>query len=117
KLIADSKSTHTYIRRLDREKYVALAAIVIISLTGFGGLYFHLGEVADPDIISNILYPLASFIGAILALITAYRADHRELRSGKQQQRAWLLIGLGLLANCLSGLYFTYMERSGQTVL
>ena len=108
---------HPYVRKFEREKYLAIAVIIFLTLTGMLGMLFHVAEVAFPDLISNILYPLTSFIGASWAFTTAYRARWGPLRLEAQHQLAWLLIGLGLLCNSLGGLYFTYIERTGQTIL
>ncbi len=117
KSILDAKLVHPYLRKFEREKYLAIAVIIFLTLTGMLGMLFHVAEVAFPDLISNILYPLTSFIGASWAFITAYRARWGPLRLAAQHQLAWLLVGLGLLCNSLGGLYFTYIERTGQTIL
>jgi signal transduction histidine kinase len=115
--IASARLTYPSVRRLDRGKYLALAAVVFLTLTGLLGLLFHVAEPTYPDLVSNILYPLTSFVGASWALTTAYRAYRGPVRLGSRYALAWLLVGTGLLANSLGGLYFTYLERSGQTIL
>lgn len=117
KSILDATLVHPYLRKCKREKYLAIAVIIFLTLAGMLGMLFHVAEVAFPDLISNILYPLTSFIGASWAFVTAYRARWGPLRLEAQHQLAWLLIGLGLLCNTLGSLYFTYIERTGQTIL
>lgn len=51
-----------------------------------------------------------------MAFITAYRARYGPLRLQSSRQLAWLLVGLGLMANCLGGLYYTYLDRTNQVV-
>jgi hypothetical protein len=117
KSMLDATLVHPYVRKYKREKYLAIAVIIFLTLTGMLGMLFHVAEAAFPDLISNILYPLTSFIGASWAFVTAYRARWGPLRLESQHQLAWLLIGLGLLCNTLGSLYFTYIERTGQTIL
>jgi len=115
--IADPALAPLYLKRLRRELYLALVAGAGMTLIGALGMLFHIAESAYPDLISNILYPLTSFVGASWAFLTAYRMRHGPLRLAPSHQLAWLLVGLGLLANSLGGLYYTYIERTGQTIL
>src|ERR1700680_2238433 len=112
KSILNAKLVRPDLRKFEREKYLAIAVIIFLTLTAMLGMLFHVAEVAYPDLISNILYPLTSFIGASWAFTTAYRARWGPLRLEIQHQLAWLLVGLGLLCNSLGGLYFTYIERT-----
>lgn len=112
----DTRLTLSYLRKLERENYLAMAAVVFLSAAGFFGLLYHVGASTYPDFVSNVMYPLTSFIGASMAFITAYRARYGPLELQPSRQLAWLLVGLGLMANCLGGLYFTYMDRTNQVV-
>src|SRR5690349_9487129 len=115
--IASAQSTYLHVRKLDRGKYRALAAVVFLTLLGLLGLLLRVAQQHYPDLISNIMYPLTSFVGASWAFTTAYRAYHGPWRFGLRYALAWLLVGTGLLANSLAGLYYTYLERSGHTIL
>jgi signal transduction histidine kinase len=116
KIIANAELTESYVRKLDRGKYLAVAALVLLVLTGVLGFVFHVAQNI-PDLVSNIMYPLTSGVGAGWAFLTAYRAYRGPVRLGLNHARAWLLVGMGLLANCLGGLLYTILERSGQTIL
>jgi hypothetical protein len=70
----DARLSLLYLRKLERENYLALAAVVLLSAAGFCGLLYHVGGNTYPDFVSNILYPLTSFVGAAWAFVTAYRA-------------------------------------------
>lgn len=115
-IIANDELTHSYVRRLDRGKYLALAALVLLVLAGVLGFVFHVAQNI-PDLVSNIMYPLTSGVGASWAFLTAYRAYRGPVRLGLNHARAWLLVGMALSANCLGGLLYTILERSGQTIL
>lgn len=112
----DARLALSYLRRLERENYLALAAVVLLSAAGFCGLLYHVGGTSYPDFVSNIMYPLTSFVGAGWAFITAYRARYGPLKLQPSRQLAWLLVGLGLMANCIGGIYYTYMDRTNQVV-
>ena len=115
-VIATETLTDTYLRRLDRGKYLALGGLIVLVLAGVSGFVFHVAQNI-PDLVSNIMYPLTSGVGAFWAFVTGYRAYRGPVRLGRHHARAWLLIGAGLLANCLGGLLYTILERSGQTIL
>lgn len=112
----DARIALSYLRKLERENYLALAVVVLLSAAGFCGLLYHVGGSTYPDFVSNIFYPLTSFVGAGWAFITAYRARYGPLKLQPSRQLAWLLVGLGLLANCIGGIYYTYMDRTNQVV-
>lgn len=65
--------TDTYLRRLDRGKYLALGGLVCLVLAGVLGFVFHVAQNI-PDLVSNIMYPLTSGVGAFWAFVTGYRA-------------------------------------------
>src|SRR5690348_16618234 len=115
-VIVTETLTDTYVRRLDRGKYLALGGLVLLVLAGVLGFVFHVAQNI-PDLVSNIMYPLTSGVGAFWAFVTGYRAYRGPVRLGVYHARAWLLIGAGLLANCLGGLLYTILERSGQIIL
>jgi signal transduction histidine kinase len=112
----DARLTLSFLRKLERENYLAMAAVIFLSAAGFCGLLYHVGGSSYPDFVSNIMYPLTSFVGASMAFITAFRARFGPLKLQPSRQLAWLLVGMGLMANCLGGLYFTYMDRTHQVV-
>ncbi len=109
----DARLTLPYLRKLERENYLALATVVLLSAAGLFGLLFHIGGASDPYLVSNVMYPLTSLVGACWAFITAYRARYGPLKLQPSHQLAWLLVGLGLTANCLGSIYYTYMVRTG----
>jgi len=113
----EARLTRSYLRKLERENYLALAAVILMSTAGFFGLLFHVGGASDPYLVSNIMYPLTSFVGAGWAFVTAYRARYGPLKLQPSRQLAWLLVGLGIMANGIGSTYYTYMVRTGQTVL
>lgn len=108
--------TNTYLRRLDRGNYLNLGVLIVLVLAGVLGFVLHVAQNV-PDLVSNIMYPLTSGVGASWAFLTAYRAYRGPVRLGVHHTLAWLLVGAGLLANCLGGLLYTLLERSGQTIL
>src|SRR6202790_5849444 len=96
KSILNAKLVRPDLRKFEPEKYLAIAVIIFLTLTGMLGMLFHVAEVAFPDLISNILYPLTSFIGASWAFTTAYRARWGPLRLEIKQHIALFLFFLGL---------------------
>lgn len=115
-MVATYTLTDSYLKRLDRGKYLALVTLAFLVLAGVLGFVFHVAQNI-PDLVSNIMYPLTSGVGASWAFLTAYRAYRGPVRLGLLHACAWLLVGAGLLANCLGGLLYTILERSGQIIL
>jgi signal transduction histidine kinase len=74
----DARLTLSYLRKLERENYLALTAVILLSAAGLFGLLFHIGGKNNPDLVSNIMYPLTSFIGAghttIVGVLVAIRS-------------------------------------------
>lgn len=114
---ANTRLAHSQVKRLGREKLLALTATVFLTLAGFVGLLVTVAKGIYSDPVSNILYPLTSFLGASWAFLTAYRARRGRWQLGSQQVLAWSLVGAALLANCFGGLYYTYLAQTGQTAL
>jgi len=105
--------TREYLQKLGRQNYIATTIFVVLATISIFWSLFHIGGDQGLMRLSNIMYPLSSMIGAIWALITAYRARRGPLHLERHYQLAWLLVGLGLLANCFGGIYFTYLQLKG----
>ncbi|MDQ6644370.1 MAG: hypothetical protein M3Y76_07960, partial [Chloroflexota bacterium] len=105
--------TRAYLQKLGRQNYVATTIFVVLVTISVFWFLFHIGGDRGLTLLVHIMYPLSSIIGAVWAFITAYRARNGPLRLERHYQLAWLLTGLGLLANCLSRSYFTYLQSTG----
>ncbi len=108
-----------YLQKLDRQNYFATTIFAVLATVSIFWSLFQIGDPKSLTLLSNIMYPLSSAIGASWAFTTAYRARRGPLRLERHYQLAWLLAGLGLLANCLGGIYFTiyftYLQPTGVT--
>ncbi|TMF46180.1 MAG: GAF domain-containing sensor histidine kinase [Chloroflexi bacterium] len=116
KTTATDRLTQKYLRRLERENYIA-AAITIFIATGsllwlvfqFGG-HTRFGEASVVTFFANSMFAVASAIGAIWCFETAYRARRGPVILEPRHQLAWLLIGLGLFSCAIGGAFYTYLE-------
>ncbi|HVB74454.1 MAG TPA: ATP-binding protein [Ktedonobacteraceae bacterium] len=108
--------TLNYLRKLSRQNYIATAIFIFISVFSLLWLVFQIGgttPLARATVLvfySNSMYAFVSFIGAFWCFQTAYRARRGPVILAPRYQRAWLLIGLGLLANGIGGVVYTYLE-------
>jgi signal transduction histidine kinase/uncharacterized protein YigA (DUF484 family) len=104
--------TRDYLQRLERQNYLATMILVVIVTISIFWCLFHIGNSTVLNLFSNLMYPLSSAIGALWVGVTAYRTRRGPLRLAPHHQLAWLLIGLGLLANCLGAVYYAYLEQA-----
>ena len=110
KTVAIEKLTLAHLRRLDRSIYIATASCILIILFSLFWMLFHLGGDANTILFSNLAYVITSLIGAYWAFSTAYMARKGPIVLAPRHQLAWLFVGLGLLANCVGGIYYTYLQ-------
>jgi signal transduction histidine kinase len=111
--ITTNKLTHTYLERPARDNYIAIALTVTIIILSIFWIVFHIGSDSDTAMYTQIMYGVSAFLGALWAFRTAYMGKYGPVRLERQHQLAWLLIGLGLLANCCGRiLYFVpFMQK------
>ncbi len=109
--------TRTYLQKLERQNYLATTCSLVIITISFFWCLFGIGGYNGLNLFSNVLYPLSSATGALFACLAARRARRGPVQFARRHQLAWLLIGIGLLANCLGGLYYTYLEQTGSVNL
>ncbi len=111
--LATERLTRPYLQKLDKQNYLATASVVIIVTLSLFWQLFRLGGEDVTVFFADAMYALAGIIGAAWACITAYRARYGCLRLAPHHQLAWLLISIGLFADSLGGIYFTYLEQAG----
>ena len=116
KVVVTEALTQNYLKKLSRQTYIATAIVIFISVVSLIWLLFHIGgkvPVARSTLLvfySNSIYAFVSFVGATWCFQTVYRARRGPVRLAPRHQRAWLLIGLGLLSNGIGGVIYTYLE-------
>jgi signal transduction histidine kinase len=103
-----------YLQKLDRQNYLATGVAIFIVTISLFWMLFHVGGDRIISLVSKSTYTLGSVIGASLAWITMYRVRRGTLQLETRYQFAWLLIGLGLLADGLGEVYFLYLEYNRQ---
>ena len=113
KTFARTELRRDYLRKLDQQNYLATGIVIVVIVVSVFWLLFHLGGNKAVMLYSDLMYGLASLIGAYFAFITAYRARRGPLRLGSLHRLAWLLIGVGLLCDSIGGLIFAYLEQTG----
>lgn len=113
---ATEKLTFTALQRLERQKYWAVALSLFLVGISFIWLLFQFDLQQDgPALFSNIMYTLTSLIGAFWTFRAAYQARQGPIVLDKRHRLAWILIGLGLLANGLGNIYYgSYQFRFRQ---
>src|SRR6266851_16607 len=111
---ATVRLTSAYLQKLGRQNNFATGFAVLVVTISLFWMLFHAGGDRTAGLFSDTIYTLGSLMGASLAWITSYRARWGALELKPRYQFAWLLIGLGLLADGLGGAYFAYLEYNGQ---
>src|SRR5450759_221306 len=108
--------TPNYLKKLSRQTYTATAIVLFIGVVSLIWMVFHIGgkiPVGRSTLLvlySNSMYAFVSFVGATWCFQAMYRARRGPVILTPRHRRAWLLIGLGLLANGIGGVIYTYLE-------
>jgi signal transduction histidine kinase len=102
-----------YLQKLDRYNYFATVLAILVITFSLFWMLFHIGGDYGTAILGNGAYILSAILAAIWCLTTAHRARYSIVTLSPKHQLAWLLIGLGLLANALGGICYSYLELQG----
>lgn len=113
KTVVSDRLTRAYLQKLSKQNYFATASAVVLVTISFFWMLFQLGGSNNTGLFANVMYPVASLIGAFWAGLAAYRARNGPVRLAFTHQLAWLLISLGLLADGLGGAYYAYLGAVG----
>ena len=114
KTVAINKLTLAHLRKLDRSVYIATACSILLVSCSLFWMLLRLGGDESTVLFSNVAYTITSLIGAYWAFNTAYMARKGPILLTPRHQLAWLFVGLGLLANSIGGVYYTYQEYVNQ---
>lgn len=113
KIIAYEKLTLAYLRTLSRYMYFATTAAILIVVISILWMLFHIGGNHGNTLFADAVYSLAALMSALWAFQTVYWASRGPIRFKQKHRLAWLLIGFGMVANCLGGAYYFYLEYTG----
>ena len=105
--------TVAYVQKVERQKYRAVALLLFLVVISFIWLLFQFDNDPGQDgpaLFSNFMYTLTSLIGAGWTFHAAYQGSRGPVVLGKRHRQAWVLIGLGLLANGLGNVYYGYYQ-------
>lgn len=104
---ASEKLTFIAVQKLERQKYVALALVLLLTIISFIWLLFQFAAPQDgPALFSNSMYTLTSLIGGFWSIRAACQAMRGPIVLNKRQLLSWLLLGLSLCANGLGNVYY-----------
>ena len=115
KTVAINTLTLAHLRKLDRSIYVATALSILLVSCSLFWMLLRFGGEENTVLFSDSAYTVASLIGAYWAFSTAYMARKGPVLLTPRHQLAWLFVGLGLLANSLGSVYYTYLEYVHQS--
>lgn len=112
--IATQQLTRIYLQKLDRQNYLATAVAILIVTVSFLWMILQIGGSTSVTFFSDAMYPVAAWLGAFWAALTAFRGRYGPLRLEPRHQLAWFLVSLGMIADGLGGACFAYLEHIGQ---
>ena len=115
KTVAINQLTLAHLRKLDRSVYIATASSILLVSCSLFWMLLRLGGDENTILFSDSAYAFTSLIGAYWAFNTAYMSRNGPVLLTPRHQLAWLFVGVGLLANSLGGVYYTYLEYSHQS--
>ena len=114
RMTATDKLTRAYLLKLGHQSYFATTSAAFIVTFSFFWLLFRFGGEGKTIFFSDSMYAVTSLVGAFFVCTTVLRARYGPVQLEPRYQLAWLVIGLGLLANGIGGTYYTYLEYIGQ---
>jgi signal transduction histidine kinase len=112
--IVTKRLTPAYLRKLSRQNRVVVALAALTVIVSMLWMIFRLGGTEVTALFADVMYGLTALVGAWGALLTAYRCRWGPLKVEPRCQLAWLLVGTGMLLDGIGGLYYAYLEYSGQ---
>ncbi len=110
KTVAINQLTLAHLRKLDRSVYIATVCSILLVSCSLFWMLLRLGGNENTILFSDSAYAIASLIGAYWAFSTAYMARNGPVLLTPRHQLAWLFVGIGLSANSLGGVFYTYLE-------
>ena len=113
KATATEQLTARYVQKLSRENYLAAAVTIFITTISLLWMFVKPGGHEATIFYGDSLYAVANWIAAFWVLRIVYRATRGPVLLDKKYRRAWLFIGIGLIANGIGGAWYTYLEMSG----
>lgn len=105
--------TRAYLRRLDQQNALATGVVILIVTMSVFWMLLHAGGDNITALYANIMYGVASLIGASFAFLTARRARSGPVQFAFSHRLAWVLISVGLLADSIGGFVFAYLAQTG----
>lgn len=113
KTISTDKLTGAYLQQLNRFTYLATALTTVLVVLVFFVLLFRSGGHEETVLFTGGACAIASLVGSILCLQTAYRGRYGGLQLERRHQSAWVFIGMALLSLSIGTGYSMYQEVSG----
>ncbi len=115
KTLTTNRLTPAYLQRLDHFNVIATFSAIALVVFSFFWMLFHIGGDEGTNMMSNVVYMIATLFGATFSLITAYRTRFGVVQLEAAYWRAWLYTGLGMAALIIGGAYYTYLQLNGQS--
>src|SRR5437660_11657750 len=110
---ATDKLTSAFLQRLRHQVHRAAILGMLLIAISFTWLGLPLVNNLVPGrlaLFSNGMYTLTSLVGAYWTFSAVYRARRGPLVLRRYHCLAWLLIGLGLVANAMGNIYNSYYQ-------
>ena len=105
------------VRRADIYLYLASAFSLLYVLLSLFWMLFHIGGTQATTHFANISYVICSLIGAVWAFSLVYKSRFGPVRLQPRLERAWILIGIGLICNVLGSLIYGILKQQSLSPL
>ncbi len=117
KAISKRRLTAAYLKKNRLYNAIAVTAVGLIIAVSLFWMIFASREASSVNrsalfidnvsvIFYSIVYSISAIIGIFWTLQTAYRMHRGPVQLDRRYQRAWLYVGVGLLATCLGALWY-----------
>lgn len=115
KIAIAEKLTLVHVQKQGRLVFFATAATILIMTISVLWMLFHVGGERVTILFADAAYAATAFIGASWVFYVVHQMCKGPLLLEKRYCQAWLLIGLGLVASGIGGVYYTYLEYMRQS--
>jgi len=103
------------VQHVERYGFFATALTILVITASVLWMLFHIGGDRGTILFADTMYAVSAFLGAMWAFQGAYWMRRGPVLLTKAHRLGWILVGWGMIASGVGGLYYGYLEYLGQS--